>query len=122
MGSGMLRYWSTSIFIAAALFLLASGAGAHDPSDHYTEWFQNQHNKVGLRCCSGSDAHYLGPEEWTSANGNYRVGLNGRWFDVEDSRMLRPDGGSNPTGKAILWYDINEFGIIIRCFTPEFEF
>jgi hypothetical protein len=51
----------------------------------------------------------------------YRVRIRGIWFDVEDSQTLRPDGGSNPTGNAILWYNLTEFGFHIRCFTPQYE-
>ena len=69
----------------------------------------------------GSDAHYLGPDEWVSATSNYSVQLKGIWFDVEDRQMLRPDGGPNPTGKAIAWYNTTEFGFNIRCFIPQFE-
>jgi hypothetical protein len=109
---------------AAIVFVshvIPTSAHAHDPSHQYTDWFQKQRNQSGYVCCDGSDAHYLGPDDWTSAKGNYRVRIKGMWFDVDDSQMLRPDGGPNPTGKAILWYHLNEFGFSIRCFTPQYD-
>jgi hypothetical protein len=69
----------------------------------------------------GSDAHYLGSDEWTRVKGNYRVRIRGVWFYIEDSQTLRPDGEPNPTGQAILWYQLTEFGFSIRCFTPQYE-
>ena len=112
--------WSTAMVCLAAL-ILSPAAHAHDPLHTHTDWFQKQHNNEGYVCCAGSDAHYLTPDEWTSAKGYYRVRINGVWFDVFDNQMLRPDGGPNPTGNAIVWYDHNEFGFSIRCFTPQYE-
>jgi hypothetical protein len=63
----------------------------------------------------------LGSDEWTRIKGNYRVRIRGVWFDIEDSQMLRPDGEPNPTGQAILWYRMTDFGFSIRCFTPQYE-
>src|SRR5438874_467 len=43
-----------------------------------------------------------GPDEWTNAKSYYRVRIKDIWFDVEDTQMVRTDGGPNPTGNAIL--------------------
>ncbi len=111
--------WPIAMSVMGSLML--ASAHAHDPSHQHTDWFQKQHNKDGYVCCDGSDAHYLGSDEWTLGKGNYRVRIKGIWFDVEDSQMLRPDGEPNPTGNAILWYHLTEFGFNIRCFTPQYE-
>jgi|SRR5215469_10503586 len=115
-----IRYsWPIAIAFMGSLVL--ASAHAHDPSHQHTDWFLKQHNQSGFVCCDGSDAHYLGPGEWTSLNGNYRVRIRGVWFDIEDAQMLHPDGGPNPTGQAILWYRMTEFGFSIRGFTPQYE-
>jgi hypothetical protein len=88
---------------AAIVFVshvIPTSAHAHDPSHQYTDWFQKQRNQSGYVCCDGSDAHYLGPDDWTSAKGNYRVRIKGIWFDVDDNQMLRPDGGPNPNRES----------------------
>src|SRR6266481_6916231 len=96
-----IRYtWAVEILVVSNL--TPTSAHAHDPSHQYTDWFQKQRNQRGYVCCDGSDAHYLGSDEWTRIKGNYRVRIRGVWFDVEDSQMLRPDGEPNPTGQAIL--------------------
>jgi hypothetical protein len=120
MARGIPCSWSLVIFLLGNL-ILTSAAGAHDPSHQHTHWFQMQRNQAGYVCCDGSDAHYLGPDEWTRVKGNYRVRIKDIWFDVEDTQILRPDGGPNPTGQAILWYQTTEFGFSIRCFTPQYE-
>ena len=112
--------WPIAILFFGSI-ILPSATCAHDPSHQYSDWFQKQHNKDGYVCCAGSDAHYLGPDEWANAKGDYRVRIEDIWFDVTDNQMLRPDGSPNPTGNAILWYDLNEFGFSIRCFTPQHE-
>ena len=56
-----------------------------------------------------------------TVKGNYRVQIKGIWFDIDDDQILRADGGPNPTGQAILWYQRTEFGFNIRCFTPQYE-
>jgi hypothetical protein len=112
---------SAIVIAFVSSLILTFTVRAHDPSHQYTDWFKKQRNQGGYVCCDGSDAHYLGSDEWTRLKGNYRVRIRGIWFDVEDSQMLRPDGGSNPTGNAILWYNQTEFGFNIRCFTPQYE-
>ena len=115
------RYtWPGAIVFVGSLVVTSASLG-HDPSHQYTDWFKKQHNQAGFVCCDGSDAHYLGSDEWTRSKGNYRVRIRGVWFDIEDRQMLRPDGGPNPTGQAILWYQPVEFGVSIRCFTPQYE-
>jgi hypothetical protein len=114
-------YASAIVIAFVSSLILSFTARAHDPSHQYTDWFKKQRNQAGYVCCDDSDAHYLGSDEWTRVKGNYRVRIKGIWFDVEDSQTLRPDGGSNPTGNAILWYNLTEFGFNIRCFTPQYE-
>src|SRR5215831_11176608 len=65
----------------------------------------------------GHDVYYLEPDEWKSDTKNYSIYLNGQWIEVDESKMLSPVGGLNPTGRAIVWYDVNEYGIGVRCFT-----
>ena len=116
-----IRYAPAIVIAFVSSLILTFTARAHDPSHQHTDWFKKQRNQGGYVCCDGSDAHYLGSDEWTRVKGNYRVRIKGIWFDVEDGQMLRPDGGSNPTGNAILWYQVTEFGFNIRCFTPQYE-
>ena len=120
MAQGIRYTWPVAIVFVGSLVVTSASRG-HDPSHQYTDWFKKQHNQAGFVCCDGSDAHYLGADEWTRVKGNYRVRIRGVWFDIEDIQTLRPDGGSNPTGQAILWYQLTEFGYSIRCFTPQYE-
>lgn len=115
------RYTWPGVIVFIGSLVVTSASFGHDPSHRYADWFKKQHNQAGFVCCDGSDAHYLGSDEWTSIRGYYRVRINGVWFDIEDRQMLRPDGGPNPTGQAILWYQPVEFGVSIRCFTPQYE-
>ena len=116
-----IRYiWPVAIVFVGCLVVTSASRG-HDPSHQYTDWFKRQHNQAGFVCCDGADAHYLGSDEWTRVKGNYRVRIRDVWFDIEDSQTLRPDGEPNPTGQAILWYQLTEFGFTIRCFTPQYE-
>ena len=110
-----------STLIAIAL-LIANTAAAHDPVNKYTEWFVKQYNRQGGLCCSGHDAYYLGEDEWKTGRKNYSILLNGQWIDVDDNKVLSKGGGPNPTGKAIVWYDVTEYGITVRCFTTGLEF
>src|SRR3954449_1712135 len=81
--------------------VILAPAHAHDPSHQHTDWFKRQHNQAGFVCCDGSDAHYLGSDEWTRVKGNYRVRIRGVRLEIEDSRMVRTYGEPNPTTQSI---------------------
>ena len=106
----------------AIAMLITSSAAAHDPVNQHTGWFVKQYNKQGAMCCTGHDAYYLEPDEWKIEKQKYRILLNGQWVEVDDSKVRSPVGGPNPTGRAIVWYDVNEYGIAVRCFTTGHEF
>ena len=114
-------------FVALGLFAFLSSAFAHDPEGKHSEWMGKQHNRANGLCCSGEDAKYLDEEEWGMRGDHYWVKIEGRIIWLEDWQNLRPDGGANPSGRALVWYAIvpSQTGgtpsIVVRCFTPEYE-
>ena len=81
---------------AAPLFLIFSLTicDAHDPAQH-KQWYKNLRSRANAVCCTGQDAEVITDANWISSNGNYRVILDGQWFDVHPSAVV-PD----PTSMA----------------------
>ncbi len=108
---------------AAVIGLLAAPALA-DPAPGTNldapmhQWFERQYSLRGAWCCNLSDGHLLDDTEWRSTAGNFEVLISGHWWPVEADKLRDPNGGPNPTGKAIVWYTTGESGLNIYCFAP----
>ena len=99
MTQGIRYTWLVAIVFVGGLIL--TSAHAHDPAHQYTDWFLKQRNQRGDVCCDGSDTHYLGPDEWTRAGGNYRVRIRDVWFDIEDGQGLAVAGEATESTKVL---------------------
>ena len=113
--------------LAAVLCLCAATASAAPPpgtdlDSPIHRWFEAQHSVTGAWCCDISDGHVLEDSDWGQNGTNYRVRINGAWQLVPDTAMRDPHGGPNPTGKAVVWYTIGDYGLHIYCFSPGFEY
>ena len=102
---------------AAPLFLIFSLTicDAHDPAQH-KQWYKNLRSRANAVCCTGQDAEVITDANWVSSNGNYRVILDGQWFDVHPSAVVP---GPNFDGRTLVWPQRTQWGILgIRCFMP----
>lgn len=108
-------------FLMVATAVAAPPPGV-DPASPTHHWFEAQHALSGAWCCNVSDGHLLDDDAWRSNGASYEVRIDGRWYPIPSDALRDPRGGPNPTGKAIVWYTENEFGVLIYCFAPGFEF
>ena len=82
------------------------------------QWFEHQYSIRGAWCCSLADGHFLDDQEWRVVGGTFEVWIADQWWPVEADKLRDPNGGQNPTGKAIVWYVIGEVGVVVYCFAP----
>ena len=109
---------------ACAVLLLAfvSDLGhARDPDGRYAKsnpelkaWFDGLRSGKGP-CCSDADGTAVSDVDWESANGHYRVRLDGEWVDVPDEAVITEP---NRVGRTMVWPIRGYLGITIRCFMP----
>ena len=116
-----------------AVGLLASAALARPPPGGptpFAQWFHDQHSvppegqEAGIWCCDIADGHLLDDSEWRISGDHYEVLIQGEWHAIHPYQMVDPRGGPNPTGKAVVWYNLvgsYEGGLQIYCFTPGWE-
>lgn len=92
------------------------------------DWFEKQWS-IGHKqwCCNVSDGHLLDDDEWRANGNHFEVLIEGKWYQIPDSAMRDPKGGPNPTGQAIVWY--NMMGVysgspipLIYCFAPGTQY
>ena len=110
----------------AILLLLTTPALADPPpnvdlNSPLHKWFHAQHSVNGIWCCDISDGHVLSDEDWRMASDAYEVRINGEWIRVPEKALRDPNGGPNPTGHAIAWYNISEYGVMLYCFAPGWQ-
>jgi hypothetical protein len=116
--------WKTRSQIASAVLLLAlvSHVGhARDPDGRYARsnpelkaWFDGLRSGKGP-CCSDADGTAVSDVDWESANGHYRVRLDGDWVDVPDEAVITEP---NRVGRTMVWPIRGYLGVTIRCFMP----
>jgi len=83
------------------------------------KWFDNQHSVTGAWCCSISDGHILKSKDWRVSGDHYEVWIGGQWRKIKQKMLVNPAGGPNPTGHAIVWYNLYPEGDVqIYCFLP----
>ena len=105
-----------TIGITILLLTLGSRLGyAHDPSHpELKAWFESLKSGKGP-CCSDADGTAVSDVDWQSANGHYRVRLDGEWIDVPDEAVITE---SNRVGRTMVWPLRGYMGTTIRCFMP----
>lgn len=106
-------------FLTAAALVLMAASPDYESPEH--PWISHQHNVSGQWCCDISDGYLLEDSEWRSSGAAYEVLIKGHWTEIPSWALRDPAGGPNPTGKAIVWYTDNEFGVRIYCFAPGSE-
>jgi hypothetical protein len=104
------------IGITVLLLTLGSHLGhAHDPSHpELKAWFDSLRSGKGP-CCSDADGTAVSDVDWQSANGHYRVWLDGEWIDVPDEAVITEP---NRVGRTMVWPLRGYMGTTIRCFMP----
>ena len=107
---------------AALILALASHFGhARDLDGRYARvnpelkaWFDGLRSGKGP-CCSDADGTAVSDVDWESANGHYRVRLDGEWIDVPDEPVITEP---NRVGRTMVWPIHGYLGVTIRCFMP----
>jgi len=112
------RRWNAPLTIGIAVLLLTPGSHlghAHDPSHpELKAWFDSLKSGKGP-CCSDADGTAVSDVDWQSANGHYRVRLDGEWIDVPDEAVITEP---NRVGRTMVWPMKGYMGTTIRCFMP----
>jgi len=114
--------WNLALMIGSLLLMLplASDPGqARDPDGRYAnsplkQWFDSLKSGKGP-CCSDADGTAVSDVDWESANGHYRVRLDGEWVDVPDEAVITEP---NRVGRTMVWPIRGYLGITVRCFMP----
>lgn len=79
-------------------------------------WFNSLKNKNMVPCCDTADGMRLEDVDWETNGGQYRVRINGQWYDVPPEALLEQP---NRAGSAIVWPTQTASGKLeIRCFIP----
>ena len=116
--------WKTLLRLACAALLatlVAQTSHARDPDGRYArenpelhKWFESLRSGKGP-CCSDADGTAVSDVDWETANGHYRVRLDGEWVDVPDEAVITEP---NRIGRTMVWPIRGYLGISIRCFMP----
>jgi hypothetical protein len=90
-----------------------------DPDGRYANsplksWFDSLKSGKGP-CCSDADGSVLKDVDWESRDGKYRVRIDGKWIEVEDSALVKEP---NKFGQAMVWPYYLNGEPIVRCFIP----
>lgn len=117
-------HWKAPVRLACAalLAMMATQASqARDPDGRYAaqnpelhKWFESLRSGKGP-CCSDADGTAVSDVDWETANGHYRVRLDGEWIDVPDEAVITEP---NRIGRTMVWPIRGYLGVSIRCFMP----
>jgi hypothetical protein len=124
--------------VLAVTPVFAKAPPGSDPNSPTAIWFRKQHNMDGGWCCSLADGHRLDPGDvrfngktglWEvhlpdpSEVGQERLDKPRVWLEVPNYKLRHPDGGPNPIGHPIAWYNVRtENGAPyyeLWCFDPD---
>ena len=127
MKKGLLA--TCAVLISPGLVLcvaLAKGGPREGNDPAVTLWFKTQHNMDGGWCCELADGHRLeqGDVRFDAAINKWFVRLPDQsWRMIQDWQLRHPEGGANPVGHPVLWYNLKtENGspyYQIWCFDPN---
>jgi hypothetical protein len=116
--------WKVPLRLACAALLLilaAQASQARDPDGRYArenpelhKWFESLRSGKGP-CCSDADGTAVSDVDWETANGHYRVRLDGEWIEVPDEAVITEP---NRIGRTMVWPIRGYLGVSIRCFMP----
>jgi hypothetical protein len=128
-----MRQWLLTIGLSLLpLVALANpppGTALNSQEHKWWECLQQPSNKH-QPCCSLSDGHVLGDKQWKISKDHYAVELEGHWFTVPNSAVIRlsktcgeePNADNRPMAKV--WYapnrDMNSSitSVVWYCFLP----
>lgn len=106
-----------AMVVIGAVFVLKPVFG-HDHSRPELDSWYNQLASGRGPCCGGPkvDATVLTDIDWESKNGQYRVRIDGKWYDVHPDAVLT---GPNLDGRTLVW-PVKAWwgGLTVRCFMP----
>lgn len=118
-GSGRrFHRWTAFLLAAITAFItpaLARDDGRYAQSDPgIKEWIRGLKNSKGEGCCDTADG-YPAEVQYDTAEGQYRVRIDGAWYIVPDHAVITKP---NRLGYAVVWY-IHIDGVPqVKCFIP----
>ena len=117
--AGRLKTPLRMAFAAMLSVAAAHLAQARDPDGRYANsplkpWFDSLKSGKGP-CCSDADGSAVSDVDWESANGHYRVRIEGEWVEVPDDAVITEP---NRVGRTMVWPIRGWGGLTIRCFMP----
>lgn len=123
--------------LISLVLLLPLTAVAHPPpginlNSQEHEWWECQTRPGNPQqpCCSLADGHVLGDSQWKASKDHYEVNLEGHWFTVPNSVVIRPsktcgkEPDINNRATAKVWYAPNRAidgtitSVMWYCFLP----
>lgn len=105
------------LIILGVVVIFTSTVFAHDHDrPGLNDWYTSLKSGKGP-CCDGpgKDAKHLSSEDWESKDGHYRVRIDGKWIDVDDSAVLKQP---NRDGRTLVWLYWISGEPYARCFIP----
>ena len=104
--------------LLVGLTLLATPALAHDDGRYANSplrsWFESLQSEFGP-CCSDADGYIVSDPDWESANGHYRVQIDGEWVVVPEGAVVTQP---NRVGRTMVWKHYIDGHPRVRCFMP----
>ncbi|UFZ08498.1 hypothetical protein LQG66_25905 [Bradyrhizobium ontarionense] len=112
------------VLAVAQLILPSLDAKARDVDGRYASsplksWFETLRSQKGP-CCSDADGTALSDIDWDVTDGQYRVRIEGQWWNVPEEAIIKEP---NRAGRTMVWpvyyWQLDRaLRIDIRCFMP----
>src|SRR5689334_19633324 len=94
--------------LVGALLILSGStklAEAHIPGhEEWNDVLSASKNQYNGQCCGLGDSYLVEFDDWQRIDDSYAVYLLGQWRRIEPWKITINQ--INPTGKAIVWYDL----------------
>ncbi|MGJ4999555.1 hypothetical protein ACQR0Z_34380 [Bradyrhizobium sp. HKCCYLS3077] len=113
-----------SVTALAQLVVQSFDAKARDADGRYASsplksWFETLRSQKGP-CCSDADGTALSDIDWDVTDGQYRVRIEGQWWNVPEEAVIKEP---NRAGRTMVWpvyyWQLDSaLRIDIRCFMP----
>ena len=113
-----------TVLTLAQLLLPMWAAHARDADGRYASsplrsWFETLRSQKGP-CCSDADGTALSDIDWDVTDGQYRVRIEGQWWNVPEEAIVKEP---NRAGRTMVWpvyyWQLDRaLRIDIRCFMP----
>lgn len=113
-----------TVTVLAQLVVPSLDAKARDADGRYASsplksWFETLRSQKGP-CCSDADGTALSDIDWDVTDGQYRVRIEGQWWNVPEEAVIKEQ---NRAGRTMVWpvyyWQLDSaLRIDIRCFMP----